>query len=445
MANQPIYTEADWSPLGNAIAGLLGRVLGQQQAQPAQAQPAIAVNPQNVALAGSPLPPARPPVVRQSTEQAVPLASTPLPPSRPADHGSQPAAQQPVAQIPPPAFDVTATSMPARPFTPTPVAPAAYTPSFDASAPPVSPASSAGAHAAPLAAAASIPVQLPPASSPATGAAALNAAASIPVNLPTPKTELNPWEPGYVIPTSEASASAAPPWSPNWTPPAPTPAVTRGPWERPSAADEEGPWTLYQRAQPSQHAPAVTRDPWERPTAADLAAEEGPWTMYQAARPATQQNGPRAWGQASNLDDPYANASLADSAAAIGRTADNAVRNAVGGMTLGYGDKIAAGLDALTGRSPDYDSALTAERAQSAQAMARSPGGVGTAEQILGMAMQPARSGGAQQSSARRRAPCPLALAGSRRRRSRKPRRPARQSAGSMRPAMTKTSRRTRF
>jgi hypothetical protein len=49
--------------------------------------------------------------------------------------------------------------------------------------------------------------------------------------------------------------------------------------------------------------------------------------------------------------DPYANASLADSAAAIGRTADNAARNAVDGMTLGYGDKIASGLDALTGRS----------------------------------------------------------------------------------------------
>jgi hypothetical protein len=69
------------------------------------------------------------------------------------------------------------------------------------------------------------------------------------------------------------------------------------------------------------------------------------WLDYQPAQPATQQNAaPRAWGQASNLDDPYANASLADSAAAIGRTADNAVRNAVDGMTLGYGDKIAAGL-----------------------------------------------------------------------------------------------------
>jgi hypothetical protein len=40
----------------------------------------------------------------------------------------------------------------------------------------------------------------------------------------------------------------------------------------------------------------------------------------------------------------YANASLVDSGGAIGRTADNAVRNPVDGMTLGYGDKIAAGL-----------------------------------------------------------------------------------------------------
>jgi hypothetical protein len=63
------------------------------------------------------------------------------------------------------------------------------------------------------------------------------------------------------------------------------------------------------------------------------------------------------------------------------------VRNAVDGMTLGYGNKIAAGLDSLTGRSPDYASALNAERAHSAQAMAQSPGGVGTAEQILGMAL----------------------------------------------------------
>ena len=93
------------------------------------------------------------------------------------------------------------------------------------------------------------------------------------------------------------------------------------------------------------------------------------------------------FGQASNLDDPYANASTLDSVKAIGRTADNAVRNAVDGMTLGYGDKIAAGLDSLTGRAPDYASALNAERAQSAQAMARSPGGVGTAEQIAGMAL----------------------------------------------------------
>jgi hypothetical protein len=41
------------------------------------------------------------------------------------------------------------------------------------------------------------------------------------------------------------------------------------------------------------------------------------------------------FGQAANLDDPYANASTLDSAKAIGHTADNAVRNVVDGMTLG--------------------------------------------------------------------------------------------------------------
>jgi hypothetical protein len=116
------------------------------------------------------------------------------------------------------------------------------------------------------------------------------------------------------------------------------------------------------------------------------------------------------------------------------------VRNAVDGMTLGYGDKIAAGLDALTGRSPDYASALDAERAQSAQAMAQSPGGVGTAEQIAGMAL-PAGAigrGAALIGDAAgalpfvgRLAASPLA----------KPRRRAQRSAGSMRPEMTKTSR----
>jgi hypothetical protein len=240
--------------------------------------------------------------------------------------------------------------MPSQPFTPTP-----------------------SPNAAALSAAASIPVNLPPASSPGPNAAALSAAASIPVQMPTasaPQAAEGPWT---RYQTGQSSQ--------------PAPAVTRDPWERPTPTDtpaaEEGPWTLYQTAKPSQPAPAVTRDPWERPANND----DKPWLDYQPAQPATQQNGPRAWGQASNLDDPYANASLADDAAAIGHTADNAVRNTVDGMTFGYGNKIAAGLDALTGRSPDYASALAAERAQSAQAMAQSPGGVGTAEQIAGMAL----------------------------------------------------------
>ena len=84
--------------------------------------------------------------------------------------------------------------------------------------------------------------------------------------------------------------------------------------------------------------------------------------------------------------DPYANDSLADDAKLVGGLADKAARNVVNGATLGYGDKIAAGLAVLTGRSPDYASALNAERAQSARAMAQ-PGGLGTAEQIAGMAL----------------------------------------------------------
>jgi hypothetical protein len=62
------------------------------------------------------------------------------------------------------------------------------------------------------------------------------------------------------------------------------------------------------------------------------------------------------------------------------------VRNFVNGATLGFGDKVAAAGNAAIGAAPDYASALAAERAQSAQAMAPSPGGVGTAVQILGMA-----------------------------------------------------------
>jgi hypothetical protein len=271
------------------------------------------------------------------------------PQAQPAQAGPQPVAIIPRAlqQAPlPPARPPLATAPlpPARPADLGQASPAQQItlPQFDATPSPAPMpsrpvTSTPSPNAAALGAAASIPANLPPASSPGADSAALNAAASIPVQLPT------------------ASAQQA----------------------------AEGPWTLYQTTQPSQPAPAVTRDPWERPANND----DKPWLDYQPAQPATQQNAPRAWGQAANLDDPYAKASLADSAAAIGRAADNAVRNTVGGMTLGYGDKIAAGLDALTGRSPDYASALAAERAQSAQAMAQSPGGVGTAEQIAGMAL----------------------------------------------------------
>jgi hypothetical protein len=45
----------------------------------------------------------------------------------------------------------------------------------------------------------------------------------------------------------------------------------------------------------------------------------------------------------------------------------------------------------LTGRSSGCASALNAERARSMQAIAQSPDGVGTAEQILGMALLPLR------------------------------------------------------
>ena len=217
---------------------------------------------------------------------------------------------------------------------------------------PVTPTPSPVPNAAPLAAAASIPVQLPPASSPASGSdsAALGAAASIPVQLPA----------------ASAQPAAEGPWTKYQTaqPSQPAP-VTRDPWERPTSADDkpwldfqaakpgasaqaaEGPWTKYQTAQPSQPAP-VTRDPWERPE-----NNNAPWLDYQAAKPEPTVGA---------FIDPYANNSLADDTRLVGGLADKAVRNVVNGATLGYGDKIAAGLDALTGRSPDYASALNAER-----------------------------------------------------------------------------------
>jgi hypothetical protein len=170
-----------------------------------------------------------------------------------------------------------------------------------------------------------------PTPSPVPNAAPLAAAASIPVQLPTASTQ--------------PAASA------------------------PQAA--EGQWTKYQTAQPSQPAP-VTRDPWERPE-----NNNAPWLDYQAAKPEPTVGA---------FIDPYANNSLADDARLVGGLADKAVRNVVNGATLGYGDKIAAGLDALTGRSPDCATALADERGRSAQAMAQ-PGGLGTAEQIAGMAL----------------------------------------------------------
>jgi hypothetical protein len=243
--------------------------------------------------------------------------------------------------------------MSAAPATPVAADPNATGLQAAASIPVNLPAQSAAPNTAALANAASIPV------SPAvTGGdtVALNAAASIPVNLP---------------------AASRPP-------------VEHDPWEQPpavaTAQDEDGPWMAYRLARTAVPS-AVERDPWEQPAAQD----DGPSMAYRAAAApqpvATAQNGPRAFGQASNLDDPYANSSLADSAAAIGRTADNAVRNAANRMTLGYGDKGAAALDAATGRAPDYATALNQEQAQSARAMAASPGGVVTGEQLIGAAL----------------------------------------------------------
>ena len=364
-------TQADWSGIGSGLGNLFGQVFGfggspapQTQAQPSPSL--VPIIPQALQRA-TPLPPARPSFA----------TAAPLPPARPSFAS--------------PATLVGPAGMTAQP------APGQASLTAPQSAPAVDP------NAATLTAAASIPAQLPPASSnffdqfdppaPASStasggnSAALSAAASIPVQLPAPSAPAagpNFFD-RFDAPSPATAQSTGKPWEKYA--PASAATVTRDPWERPTSADTpapEGPWTRYQTAQPSQPAPAVTRDPWERSANND----DKPWLDYQPAQPvATQQNSPRAWGQASNLDDPYANASLADSAAAIGRTADNAVRNTVDGMTLGYGDKIAAGLDALTGRSPDYASALNAERGQSDRAMAASPGGVGTAEQIAGMAL----------------------------------------------------------
>ena len=321
----PIYTQAYWSGIGERIAQALGFAGAPRQSQgPSPFRPA----PQPQA---QPLPPSRPvPLIPQALQQA------PLPPSRPAATLEP----SPMSAAPLP---------PSRPLQ-APAAPAPADPNATA-----------------LQAAASIPVNLP-SPAPADNSAALANAASIPVNLPAPP-----------ISASSAPATADDgdgPWM-DYRVAQPQPAaVTRDPWERPSApsaqtvataqTDEDGPWTMYQRSP----APAVTRDPWERPSPV-----------------ATAQNGPRAWGQASNLDDPYANSSLADSAAAIGWTADNAVRNVVDGATLGFGPRIAALGDAATGLSPDYSTALAQEQNRSAQAMAQSPGGVGTAEQLLGTAL----------------------------------------------------------
>ena len=314
----PIYTQADWSGIGSGIANALGQVFGfggspgpqaqqARQAQPSPSRFALIIPQALQSPRPAPLPPASPSLA----------TSAPLPPARPADLGQA----SPAQQINLPTFNVTAAPMPSSRFATTPSpAPAAASP-----------------NAAPLAAAASIPVQLPPASSPASGSdnAALGAAASIPVQLPT----------------ASAQPAAEGPWTKYQTaqPSQPAP-VTRDPWERPTPADDkpwldfqvaksgasapaaEGPWTKYQTAQPSQPAP-VTRDPWERPE-----NNNAPWLDFQPAKPAAPETTVGAF------IDPYANNSLADDAKLLGGLADKAVRNVVNGATLGYGDKIAAAL-----------------------------------------------------------------------------------------------------
>jgi hypothetical protein len=361
----PIYTQADWSGIGGRIAQALGFIGAPSQSQqPSPFRPAL--QPQ-----AQPLPVPRPvPLIPLALQQA------PLPPSRPAANFTpSPMSVPPAAPMPPPR-PVQATAPPP------PAAPNATALQAAASIPVNLPSPKPADNSAALANA----VNLPPAAPnyfdqfdapSAPNASPLAAAASIPVNLPAP-----------VSSASSAPATADDgdgPWM-DYRAVQPQPAaVTRDPWERstPHVAtaqtDEEGPWTMYQRSL----APEVTRDPWERPAPNFFDQFDA-----QPASPVpTAQNGPRAWGQASNLDDPYANSSLADSAAAIGRTADNAVRNVVDGATLGFGPRIAALGDAATGLSPDYSTARAAEQAQSAKAMAQSPGGVGTAEQLIGTAL----------------------------------------------------------
>ena len=354
----PIYTQADWSGIGSGIANALGQVFGfggwpgpsaTSPPSAAIAKPLRANHPASASITAPRAIAARHAIARDQRAIAACEARRPRP---------SVAAQQ----INLPTFDVSAASMPSRPVTPTP---------------------SPVPNAAPLAAAASIPVQLPPASSPssASDSAALGAAASIPVQLPAASAQ----------PAAEGPWTKYQPAQPSQ--PAP---VTRDPWERPTSADDkpwldfqvakpgasaqaaEGPWTKYQTAQPSQPAP-VTRDPWERPE-----NNNAPWLDYQAAKPEPTVGA---------FIDPYANNSLADDTRLVGGLADKAVRNVVNGATLGYGDKIAAGLDALTGRSPDYATALADQRGRSAQAMAQ-PGGLGTAEQIAGMALPAGAIGG---------------------------------------------------
>jgi hypothetical protein len=68
---------------------------------------------------------------------------------------------------------------------------------------------------------------------------------------------------------------------------------------------------------------------------------------------------------------------------AIPGAIDDAVRNAANGMTLGCGDKFAAGMNHLLGYG-DYDQNLAAERAKSQAAMDRAGPIAGNIEQMAG-------------------------------------------------------------